>query len=274
MKSKFDGYVIVTDLDGTLLNNNKDISKENLECINYFTENGGKFSVATGRVIEATEGYLSNMKINLPIIVYNGGVIYDYNNKKILSEKFIDDNQKQIVNRIKEDYKNVGIEIYANRKLYIIKDSGYSNRSATRMLDIIYDVKDSVFLMDWNKILIVGTIEDIDFVEATLYDRYKVKGTRSGRTSYELLPVNESKGQALKTIMEMYNLQSNKIICVGDNMNDLELLQEANFSFCPENSSKELKKYSDFITPSNENHVIEYIISWLEEKINKKDIDA
>ena len=72
MKRKFDGYVIVSDLDGTLLDNNKNISKENLEAINYFTENGGKFTVATGRVIEATEEYLSKIEINFPIIVYNG----------------------------------------------------------------------------------------------------------------------------------------------------------------------------------------------------------
>jgi len=268
MKRKFDGYVIVSDLDGTLLDNNKNISKENLEAINYFTENGGKFTVATGRVIEATEEYLSKIEINFPIIVYNGGVIYDYNNKKILSEKFLDHQQKQITNKIKEDYDNIGIEIYANRKLYVIKDSGHSYRSATQMLDIIYDIKEDISSMDWHKILIVGNIEVIDYIEKTFEDKYKIKGTRSGRTSYELLPVNESKGQALKSIIEMYNLDPNKVICAGDNMNDVELLQEAAFSFCPKNGSEELKKYADFIAPSNEEHVIKYIVTWLEDKLS------
>jgi len=268
MKDIFDGYVIVSDLDGTLLNNDKNISKENLEAINYFTENGGKFSVATGRVIEATEGYLSNIKINLPIIVYNGGVIYDYNNQKILSEKFVDNNQKQIATKIKEEYDNIGIEIYANRKLYVLKDSGHSYRSATKMLDIIYDINEDIFSMDWHKILIVGNIEVIDYIERTFEDKYKIKGTRSGRTSYELLPVNESKGKALKNIIKMHNLERNKVICVGDNMNDLELLKEAAFSFCPRNGSEQLKKHTDFIAPSNEEHVIKYIVQWLQCKLN------
>lgn len=267
MKKKFDGYVIVSDLDGTLLDDNKNISKENLTAINYFTNNGGKFTVATGRVIEATEGYLLKIEVNLPIIVYNGGVIYDYNNKKILSEKFVDDKQKKITNKIKEDYEDVGIEIYANRKLYVIKDSGNSIRSATQMLDIIYDIKEEVFSMNWHKILIVGKSEVIDYIEKTFEDKYNIKGTRSGSTSFELLPANESKGQALKNIIKMYNLEPNKVICVGDNMNDLELLREAAFSFCPKNGSEQLKKYTDFIAPSNEEHVIKHIVKWLEDKL-------
>ena len=175
MENIFDGYVIVSDLDGTLLKNDKTISKENLEAIKYFTDNGGKFSVATGRVIEATEEYLSGIQVNLPIIVYNGGVIYDYNSQKILMEKFVDDEQKQITNKIKDEYDNIGIEIYADRKLYVLKDSGHSYRPATKMLDIIYNISEDIFLMNWNKILIVGNIEVIDDIEKHFED----KGCRS-----------------------------------------------------------------------------------------------
>lgn len=267
MKNKFDGYVIITDLDGTLLTDDKKISKENLEAINYFIDNGGRFSVATGRVIEATEIYLSNININLPIIVYNGGVIYDYNNKKILIEKFVNEKQKRIIHKIKEDNNNIGIEIYSNRKLYVYNDTGFSKRYATEMLDIIYEVDEDIFLMDWHKILLVGKSEIIDEIEKDFYNKYKLQGTRSGKTSFELLPVNESKGQALKNIITMCDLDPDKVICIGDNMNDLELLQEAAISFCPENGSERLKKYTNYIAPSNEEHVIKHIVAWIESKI-------
>jgi len=269
MKGKFSDYVIISDLDGTLLNNNKEVSKENLQAINYFTDNGGRFSVATGRVIESTVGYLGNIKINLPIIVYNGGVIYDYTNKKIISESFVDESQKDIAVRLIKDFNNIGIEIYANRKLYVLKDSGHSKRSATEMLDIIYEVKKELFSMEWHKILVVGENEIINNIEKNFYDKYKMSGTRSGKTSYELLPLGESKGQALEKIIKMCNLGSKNIICVGDNMNDLELLQKSNISFCPENGSEELKRYADFIGPSNEKHVIFHIVEWLKSKITK-----
>jgi Cof subfamily protein (haloacid dehalogenase superfamily) len=267
MKNKFEGYVLFSDLDGTLLDNNKKISKENINAIDYFIKNGGRFSVATGRVIEATEEYISNIEVNLPIIVYNGGIIYDHNERKIIMEKFIDEEQKQIVKKLSIDYENIGIEIYSNRKMYVFKDSGHSKRSATEMLDIIYDVKEEIFQNRWNKVLIVAEATIIDNIEKTFYDRYHIKGTRSGRTSYEILPVSESKGQALKNIKEMFKLDNKKIICVGDNMNDLELLKESAFSFCPENGSDELKNYVNFITSSNEEHVIKHIIDWLENNL-------
>lgn len=68
----------------------------------------------------------------------------------------------------------------------------------------------------------------------------------------------------------MYNLDPHKVIAIGDNMNDLELLKVAEFSFCPENGSEELKKYADIIAPTNNKHVIQYIVKWLENKIDRK----
>ena len=81
MKNKFEGYVIYSDLDGTLLNNKKEVSDENKKAINYFIENGGKFSIATGRAFEATEKYIEGVRIDIPAIVYNGGMIYDCNKR-------------------------------------------------------------------------------------------------------------------------------------------------------------------------------------------------
>ena len=74
MKNKFDGYVIFSDLDGTLLNDNKEVSKENKKAIEYFIENGGKFSIATGRAIDSVSKYIESVKTDLPIITYNGGL--------------------------------------------------------------------------------------------------------------------------------------------------------------------------------------------------------
>lgn len=55
MKKIFDGYTLVSDMDGTLINSNKEISKENLDAIKYFVNNGGKFTVATGRMVASVE---------------------------------------------------------------------------------------------------------------------------------------------------------------------------------------------------------------------------
>ena len=88
MKKIFDGYTLVSDMDGTLINSNKEISKENLDAIKYFVNNGGKFTVATGRMVASVECFLDRLNLDLPAILHNGGKIYDYNNKNIDIAKF------------------------------------------------------------------------------------------------------------------------------------------------------------------------------------------
>ena len=74
---KFENLLFCTDLDGTLLNDEKQISKENLDAIEYFKSKGGKFTFITGRPpIIATDIY-KNVKPNVPFGCFNGGGLYD-----------------------------------------------------------------------------------------------------------------------------------------------------------------------------------------------------
>ena len=79
-------------------------------------------------------------------------------------------------------------------------------------------------------------------------------------------------GELSDEVTEIYDIEPDKVICVGDNMNDLELLKEAAFSFCPKNGSEQLKKYADFIAPSNEEHIIKHIVQWLQYKLNTNNL--
>ena len=58
MEKIFEGYLLVSDMDGTLLNSEKKISKENLNAIDYFVKEGGTFTVATGRMLQSVELFI------------------------------------------------------------------------------------------------------------------------------------------------------------------------------------------------------------------------
>lgn len=264
MKKKFDDYVIYTDLDGTLLNNSKEVSNENKEFINYFIENGGKFSIATGRAFEATEKYIKGVNIDIPAIVYNGGVIYDCVKRKAIREKFLEREKMNVVNKINADYDNLGIEIYCGTDVYIFKNHKISERPATRLLKMIYDLPANLFDLQWNKILLVGEVEKMDSIQNELKINYDICAVRSGDKFLEILPDKTSKGHALSEIISMFGFDKNKVIAVGDDMNDAEMLQECGIAFCPENASNSVKKYADVIIDDNENHVIKNIVEWIE----------
>jgi HAD superfamily hydrolase (TIGR01484 family) len=79
---KFDGYLLVSDLDGTLLNRASRVPASNARAISYFVKNGGKFSIATGRTELTCLPLVKKLPINAPLILYNGSLIYDLADRK------------------------------------------------------------------------------------------------------------------------------------------------------------------------------------------------
>ena len=78
----YNDTIFVTDMDGTLLSKNKTVSERNLKLIREYQAQGGLFGVATGRPIHTTTRYLDILKPDLPLILYNGCIVYDYKSEK------------------------------------------------------------------------------------------------------------------------------------------------------------------------------------------------
>lgn len=70
--------ILLSDMDGTLLNSKKEISDADRSAIRRFTELGGKFTIATGRTIQSFEQYVEMLELKMPVIMYNGAAIHDY----------------------------------------------------------------------------------------------------------------------------------------------------------------------------------------------------
>ena len=85
---KFDGILICSDWDGTLCSGH-DIPEVNISAIRYFQENGGKFTVCTGRYFPYIENYAEKISPNVPLISLNGACIIDLKSRKKLYEGFI-----------------------------------------------------------------------------------------------------------------------------------------------------------------------------------------
>ena len=120
---KFDGYLICTDLDDTLLTSDKKISDENMKAIEYFKNEGGLFTFATGRIPQSTGQYVELAKPNAPVIVYNGGGIYDWKNKKFLFRTDLEPGASEVIKYITSQFDFAGVEIVTVDDLYICKEN-------------------------------------------------------------------------------------------------------------------------------------------------------
>lgn len=264
----FDGYLLVSDMDGTLLNSKGKLSEENKRAIEYFVDNGGQFTLATGRMLPSIKRHIHKMKVTLPVIMYNGTKVYDFNNDKVIWERFLEEERKEIVKVVSDINSNVGIEIYSNEIVYIYKSCKETERFINLGYDIVYEVDESIFDKKWTKVLIVGDKEELDLVEKHLKEVYGDKGVvRSSSIYLEVIPREISKGQALLELIKVKEMEGVKILTAGDNMNDIELIEVAHYGFCIGNGSEELKKKTKYIAPSNDEHAIGFIISWIEKQL-------
>ena len=245
----FSGYIIVSDMDGTLLNSKGKLSDENINAIKYFVNNGGKFTLATGRMLPSVKRHVNKINVNLPVIIYNGVKVYDCNNDEVIWERYLEENKKRIVQDIKKNNPNLGIEIYSGEVVYIFQSCN-----------------DDIWNKKWTKVLIIGSKEELDNFEKSYHKEYEDALIRSSDIYLEMIPEGISKGQALKELINKNNIINHTVIAVGDNMNDLELLEEADYGFCTLNGSEKLKKLSKYIACSNDDNVMEFLIKWIEKE--------
>lgn len=265
---KFKGYTIFSDMDGTLLNSKGKLSEENFKAINYFIDNGGVFSLATGRMLPSVNRFMSKIKVGLPVILYNGTKVYDFNNGEVIFETFLEEERKVVLKNIKTNHPTLGIEIYCDEQVYIYQSCKYTERFSKLGYDVFYNIDNSVWEKKWTKVLILGEEDEIDELEKIYKDTYEEGAIiRSGEKFFEIVPNNTSKGQALEVLCEKHGIDTEKLITIGDNMNDVELIKVGKFGFCVENGNERLKELTELLAPCNDNHAIEYVVKWLEKSL-------
>ena len=84
MEKTFENWLVVSDIDGTLNNKFRKLPKRNYDAIKKFTELGGNFTLASGRLQSSLERNYNRITPNQPAIVLNGAGLYDYKNRKML----------------------------------------------------------------------------------------------------------------------------------------------------------------------------------------------
>ncbi len=251
-------------MDATLLNRKHRVSAANREAIEYFTAGGGIFTVASGRMVEAVRAYFTQMTINAPAILHNGAKIYDYGKEKTLFEKFIEEHRKQAIRRVHDDFPHMGIEVYADEKVYVYRECFETERFKTRGYDVTYRMPDYVWDMPWTKVLIIGRRKELDAVEP-VYRRSYDSGfsVRSGDHFLDIVAGGVSKGLALLRLAGLLGIERENIYAAGDNMNDIDMLRAAGHSYAVENAEPEVKAAAENQAPSCDNDAIAYIVGHL-----------
>lgn len=263
--------IYISDLDGTLLNNNGALSEYTISILNKLNENNINFSVATARTPATVVPILSEVNINLPIIVMNGAAIYDLKSNKYITYNSI---PKTTTYKILDVLKNNNISgfcytiddnhifAYYDKISNICQANFMNSRLGSPLKTFINGPipEDSniihFFLMD-NKETIMNVYEKIKHIDGLYLIAYEDVYNKEVYT-LEIYNEKSSKANAIKYLMNEFKF--NSLTCFGDNLNDIPMFELADECFAVDNATDELKNISTSIIESNmDNGVAKYL---------------
>lgn len=255
--------LVVTDMDGTLLNSEKKISCENLKAIKKLKNKGIKFAIATGRLDTMIKSYLREIENDTPVICCNGALIRNISmNQFYYGNDIKNENCLQILDICKQ---------YSTPFVLYGENTVYSN-SINPKIKFLYDYNSKVCDNDKVKINISNNVLDeftgkekifkiliinsnLELLEKISKQINNIKNLVAYKSDVNFLDVMHSgvnKGNALNEISRILNIKKEEIIAIGDNHNDVSMLENAGYSIAMENGEQVAKDAADYITCSND----------------------
>jgi len=267
----FDGVLLLTDLDGTMLDDNKQIGAKTREAVAYFQKEGGKFSAATGRLHRFFRPLEQGIPLNCPAVVCNGGYLYDYATGEAYGMHSVARAAEDAVESVIARFPEVCAEIHAFHNTYV---RGWNDISAKHIavmkLDPIHIAHAHEAEEDWAKVLFTVPVSSAVALEKYLTENFPgYYYTFSTPEYFELLPPGINKGTAALELAEHLGIRREDLYCAGDHLNDLDMLKVAACGYAPENARPEALAIAGHILPDNNHDTIAALIAHLETKYRR-----
>ena len=272
--------LIAIDLDGTLFDSYGEISTENKEAIKYALSKGIEIVLASGREPQSIKQTSLNLGIENYLIAGNGASVYSIKEDKNIYESYID--KKKALEIIKKCKKNsMFINVYTNRGIitekleYNVKvfnsENNYKASEKRTNIEIVKDIYNyvdehdldilKIIMCDNSKIIFGNVIQKlrdiggIDILDVEHMSKKNIKiGTEEINVEYfytEITNKNTNKWDAIEYLIKKLNIKKEDIICIGDNINDKKMVENAGVGISMENSALASMKIGDFITDDN-----------------------
>lgn len=251
--------MVCVDLDGTLLDDNKEVTTNTINKINEIVNQGALFVVTTGRPFTSTKRYTDLICGNNPVVLYNGGVIRLSKSNEVLYNKALDSTDaKRIIDLINDD--NGTFIYWRSETPYVNKIDDYI-RGYVR----ISKVEPLIHNNDYNnitKIIWFNEPKRNEEIKKTLDNKFdNVNFFTSDPRFLEFVSKGVSKGEAVKKLAKFYNIHQDEIMAIGDGDNDLSMIRYAGVGIAMENASSDVKKYANDLTSSNDEEGVLKIIN-------------
>ncbi|UUD36570.1 HAD family hydrolase [Mycoplasmopsis citelli] len=262
------------DLDGTLLNSKKEILPSSKEAIATLKKLNKKMSIITGRPPYLAKEEFLSLNLHYPVICCNGALIYDFYKNKIVYKNPIDpQSTKQVFDILIKN--NVTFLIYTTTKGilgFYNKEtlpewfSWISSTNAKRKPENQFPFEYHTYF-EWKalnfeitkeeivKFLVIKSdsrLEDAQQAATELTNVSNIYMINSQAKVFDIMPVGISKGDSLKKLAQLYEINLDKTLVFGDEDNDISMFKVAKYSVAMGQSKDAVKQHASYITTSND----------------------
>lgn len=260
---KFDGYLLLSDFDGTLAHTEsviteegkqsfKTISKENCDAIRYFQSEGGLFTLATGRSIDFLKQWHSYFIPNTYVVCYNGACICAPDGSEVLFSRPLEDDFLELAQRVRTacpDLEWVYFHSHGEGPRFRKGEVIAPELLPSQIYKMVFYVHRAQAEEYANK------------VASLIGDRYI--SMRSWVNGIEILMRGATKGDAIRHLKKRLGDAARVVVAVGDYENDISMVRDADIGYAMENAIPALKAVADRQTAKDNESAIARIIDEL-----------
>lgn len=255
--------LVISDMDGTLLNSKHEVSQEFFNLFRELKHHGILFVAASGRPHYSIESKLKRIKDDIIVAGENGGVV-TYRNEELLISGLCKSNLILI-----DDYSNT---IKNGHPIFCTRHKAYLKRTSNKITSSIKEYYNNYELIDSideisEEVIKIAIYHESD-AEKHIYpilkqlnSKFKIK--LSGKNWVDICDLKTNKGMALKVISERFNISLNDVLAFGDFKNDTDMLMMTKYSVAMENAHDSIKTICNFETLSNDDNGVEHILKKL-----------
>ncbi|MCB2290447.1 Cof-type HAD-IIB family hydrolase [Clostridium sp. CS001] len=255
--------LICIDMDGTLLNDKKIVSEENIKAIRLAYEKGVRIAVCTGRIFTSADFFSEILGVKSPVIASNGAFIMEKDKGEVVYKATlgVEKCKKLLAMFRKHDiypHYYTSDTVFTEKLVY--SSSFYVEVNKTLPKDkqvkiVVVKDWDEVFKTYENEIFkgigVDENIEKIKEIKASLRNMDEFEVVSSRFNNFEAMNKCVSKGNAVEILANFYGITREQIICIGDSENDLSMIKFAGLGVAMGNADEEVKAAAQYITESN-----------------------
>lgn len=254
--------LIALDMDDTLLTSQKSVSEKNKLMIQRALEKGIKVVLCSGRTHNAVINYAKELGISGPdqYMITNGGAMIENMDEKIMYQNTLPNSfYRRFVKFVKKNNLHYNV-VDTQAKTYTSAETWFDKYTITQAFEndgglYVREPDDLPNDFEIVKAIINGNEKELDeispLVHQTFDEDYFV--VRTGVGFLEIFPKDVNKGEAVKHLAKILDIDLSEVIAMGDRDNDIPMISIVGLGVAMENAQPEVKKVADYITTDN-NH--------------------